>query len=87
MGMAYHTRPSQQAQSDGQTEWVYEIIEAYLRAFITYYYMQDDWDEWPLDDLAGAIPSTPRQEPTTEQEAGQGPFMSNSSLTRTRKLS
>jgi hypothetical protein len=35
---AYHP------QSDGQTERVNEIIEAYLRAFINY--MQDDWDEW-----------------------------------------
>ena len=67
---AFWKQPSKRSTDDpelfdrvppGQTERVYEIIEAYLRAFITYvYYMQDDWDEWL--DLAGAIPSTPRQE-------------------------
>ena len=52
---AYHP------QSDGQTERVNEIIEAYLRAFINY--MQDDWDEWlDLAEMAWGIPSTPQQE-------------------------
>jgi hypothetical protein len=35
---AYHP------QTDGQTERINEVIEAYLRAFTNY--TQDDWDEW-----------------------------------------
>jgi hypothetical protein len=31
-------------QTDGQTERINQLIEAYLRAYINY--MQDDWEEW-----------------------------------------
>ncbi len=36
--MAYHL------QTDGQTEWVNQEVEKYLRIFVNH--LQDDWVEW-----------------------------------------
>ncbi|KKA21648.1 Transposon-encoded protein with TYA [Rasamsonia emersonii CBS 393.64] len=42
--MEFNPSTAYHPQSDGQTERMNEVIEAYLRAFTNY--LQDDWDEW-----------------------------------------
>src|SRR5260221_11744816 len=48
LGVKLTPSTSYHLQTDGQTEWVNQEIEAYLRVFVSH--QQDDWANWlPLE--------------------------------------